>query len=80
MTNFWRKFRNAWKSCAGVVHAPRLKPLASSRELLRPGRANASARLFARGSVALSRYPVVTEKDMAERKEKMAHYDFEAFK
>ena len=80
MNTFMARLRNAIKPCAGVVHAPRLRvsmPLHITR--LR-GRASASASLVSRGSIAMSRFPMVTKDDIDVRRESVLKYDFESFK
>lgn len=80
MNIFMARLCNAIKPCAGVVHAPRYRvsmPLHISR--LR-GRASASASLVSRGSIAMSRFPIVTEDDIDARRESVLKYDFKSFK
>ena len=80
MKTFMARLCNAIKPCAGVVHAPRLRvsvPLHITR--LR-GRASASASLVSRGSIAMSRFPMITKDDIDVRRESMLKYDFESFK
>ncbi len=80
MRTFIDRLRNAFRPCAGVVHAPRLKPALIKHEMCRRGQAQASGMLVSRGSVALSRFPVVTENELEKRKERMLNYDFTTFK
>lgn len=80
MKSFIKRFCNALKPCAGLVHTPKIKPLQPIYKLRARTHASASASLLTRGSIALSRFPVVTEEDMAIRKKKILDYDFESFK
>ncbi len=80
MKGFIKRLFNALKPCAGLVHAPRLKSALPSHGIRTRGSASASGKLVSRGSVALSRFPLETERDIAQRKEKIVHYDFTSFK
>ena len=80
MRTFIERFLNAFKPCAGVVHAPRLKPALTKHEMRGRGSAQASGILVSRGSIALSRFPIVTEDEMRMRKERILNYDFTSFK
>lgn len=80
MKGFIRRFFNALKPCAGLVQAPKFKaslPLSESRG---HGHASASGRLVTRGSIAMSRCPMISEEEIAARREKILHYDFSSFK
>ena len=80
MRTFIDRLRNAFKPCAGVVHAPKIKPSLIKHEMCIRGRAQASGMLVSQGSVALSRFPIVTENELEMRKERMLNYDFTSFK
>ena len=80
MKSFLTRLCNAIKPCAGVVHAPRLRltmPVHAAR--LRGG-ATASCALVSRGSIAMSRFPMVTKDEIDVRRENVLQYDFESFK
>ena len=80
MKTFLSRFRNAIKPCAGVVHVPRLKLAAQPHEPHWRRHASASAALVSRGSIAMSRFPMVSEDEIDARREKMLRYDFKSFK
>lgn len=80
MKTFLTRFCNAIKPCAGVVYAPRLRLAMPLHETHRRGHASASATLVARGSIAMTRFPIVTEDEMDARRESILHYDFKSFK
>ena len=80
MNTFWARFCNAIKPCAGVVHAPWLRVSMPLHTTPLRGRASASASLVSRGSIAMSRFPVITEGDIDVRRESVLKYDFESFK
>ena len=80
MNTFWARFCNAIKPCAGVVHAPRLRVSMPLHTTPLRDRASASASLVSRGSIAMSRFPMITEDDIDVRRESVLKYDFESFK
>jgi len=80
MKKFFARLLNSLKPCAGLVHAPRLKSPLPVHEIKGRNPAPASGKLVSRGSVALSRFPIVTETELSERKERILHYDFNSFK
>lgn len=80
MKKFIDRLLNSIKPCAGVVHAPRLRSALPMHEARVRGHASASSALVSRGSVAMARFPLVTEKDLASRREKILGYEFASFK
>lgn len=80
MKGFIKRFFNALKPCAGVVHAPAFKVAMPPHSVEERGHSTASGRLVSRGSIAMARFPMVSEDEMAVRKEKILHYDFNSFK
>lgn len=80
MKNFLMRLRNAIKPCAGVVHSPRLRLTMPVHEARLRGSAPASCALVSRGSIAMSRFPMVTKDEIDVRRESVLRYDFESFK
>ena len=79
MKGFIRRFFNALKPCAGLVQAPKFKASLSLSESRGHGHASASGRLVTRGSIAMSRCPMMSEEEIEARREKILHYDFSSF-
>ena len=80
MKRFFFRLCNALKPCAGLVRAPRLRLPLPVHEVHERTRASASGALVSRGSIAMSRFPMVTEDDIARRRDRILHYDFTSFK
>lgn len=78
--SFIEILRFALTSTAGLVHvAPKYVEVERTpfhRLDIHDGRVSPSNVLTARGSVALSRLPVVTEEEMQARKKRALAYDF----
>ena len=76
---FFRRFRNSLRPTVGGAYVPRrvfASDLAVKRQDDHAGKVRASVSLPARGSVALSRLPVLTEGERTARIQRMASYDF----
>ena len=80
MKRFIEIVRNALKPCAGLVHVPRRKLLLPKHADAGRRYAPASGALVSRGSIAMSRCPLVTVSEISERKEIIKHYDFNSLK
>ena len=80
MKNFLMRLCNAIKPCAGVVHSPRLRLTMPVHEARLRGSAPASCALVSRGSIAMSRFPMVTKDEIDVRRENVLRYDFKSFK
>lgn len=79
MTKFGEVLRSAFTDTASLVHVtPDYVEVDRtwSRPEFHAGRVRASSALTARGSVALSRLPVVSDGEMAARKARALAYDF----
>lgn len=80
MKKFIARLCNAIKPCAGVVRLPRLRLALPVHEARLRRCASASAALVSRGSIAMSRFPIVTDDEIAARRENVLRYDFQTFK
>ena len=79
MMTFVKRFRNSLRSTSDCVYVAR-RVIRSEGPMVRldahPGHVSASVALTSRGSVALSRLPVVDEAERLARRQRMADYDF----
>ena len=79
MTTFISRFRNSLRSTSGNAYVARTV-FCSDAPVVRfdvhAGRIPSAVVLTSRGSVSLSRLPVVDEKERSIRLRKMAEYDF----
>ncbi len=79
MATFISRFRNSLRSTSGNAYVAR-KVFCSDVPVVRydvhQGRIPSAVVLTSRGSVSLSRLPVVDEKERGERLRRMADYDF----
>lgn len=76
---FFARFRNSLRPTAGSVYVPRRifhTDAPAVRLDVHSGSVSAAVALTARGSVALSRLPVVDEVERNARLQRMANYDF----
>ena len=82
MRSFWNILQNALTRTADLVHVTPNHVEISHPPLhgdeRRQRRITAAVALTARGSVALSRLPVVTEEEIKARKARALAYDFSA--